>query len=469
MVTVLEHTRLSTPTTTRPLGATAWLTVGASVLLLCLLSVAKRPELLRVAVCLCAVLVGLVIYRANAVIYAQYTLWLWLFTPLLRRLIDFHFGFADQNLVLIAPILVTSLSFMSLGHLAGASIRKAPFLLCMAAVFYGFTIGMLINPSAEVVYGLFNWIGPIFFGLFLYINWASYPQMKKAIQTVVLWGTFLIGAYGIYQYCIPPRWDVYWWQSLPYGLVAAFGRPFPYQVRVWSTLNAPAPFASVMAVFLLLNFGSRSKLTLAFSFVGFAALALSLVRAEWLGCIVGVAYLGLRSKPIYLIRGIVLIFLVALLSAPLLTIGSANQVIQERLNSFSHLSQDDSVQTRLAMYEHLTGDLLQTPFGHGVSNAAVYKGYSLDSGPLTLLYNFGLLGTLFYLSGIGAALILLIRSKSSGDIFQVACAAVLISSIARLIAMSPYMNVAGVMVWLCVGMGLAAQRFHAATIEEKFA
>jgi hypothetical protein len=124
---------------------------------------------------------------------------------------------------------------------------------------------------------------------------------------------------------------------------------------------------------------------------------------------------------------------------------------------------------RFAMYQHLTGDLLQNPFGHGVSNTDVYQGYSLDSGPLRLLYNFGLLGTLFYLAGIAAALGLLMTAKTPGEMFPAACTAVLISSVLKLLSVSAFMNVAGVMVWLCVGMGLVARQYHAAAKKEGLA
>ena len=446
-----------------------WFAAIANAVVLIALFLANRPELFRLAVCGSAVTMGAVLYVESPLRYVQFTLWTWFLTPLLRRMIDLRFGFEDQNLVLLAPLLVTALCGMSLKDLLVAKINKAPFFLCVAAVLYGLVIGVMLNPSAEVVYGFFNWMVPPVFGLFLYIRWRSYPDLKRVIQQTLLSGILFMAAYAIYQYCSPPKWDVYWWQSLPYGLVAAFGRPFPYEIRVWSSLNAPATFAGVMGMSLLLIFASRSKLAIPCGMMGFYAFTLTLSRTEWLGGIVGVLYLASRTSPRIIARGLAVLVLIAALSVPLLTLGSANKMVQERIDSFSHLAEDDSVHTRFAMYQHLTGDLLQNPFGHGVSNADLYQGYSLDSGPLRLLYNFGILGTVFYLTGIGLALLMLVRARRTEDMFPVACTAVLISGVVRLVSVSAFMNVAGIVVWLCVGMGLAAQRFSAAAQDRNLA
>lgn len=448
-----------------PAMGAVWTTAGASATLLLILFFADLPGMLRIAICSSAVAIGILLYRRMPLYYIQFTLWLWFVTPLVRRVIDLRFGFADQNLVLLAPLLVTAVAGISLKNLPFARLQMAPFLLCIFAVLYGFIIGLILNPSGEVIYGFFNWVCPPLFGLFVYLRWPLYPEMKRVIQQTFVWGTGIMAAYAIYQYCSPPRWDVYWWMSLPYGMVAAFGRPYPYEIRVWSTLNAPAPFASVLGMSLLLTFSSRSKMTLPCGLLGYLAFALTLSRTEWLGWIVGALYLASRVKPVVVARSLGIIALIVILSAPLLTVGSADRMVKERIESFRHLAQDDSVHTRFAMYQRLAGDLVQSPFGHGVSNADVYQGYSLDSGPLRLLYNFGILGASFYLLGIATAMLMLHKAKATSGMFPVACSAVLISAIARLLSLSAFMNVGGVVVWLCVGMGLAAQRFTAASAE----
>jgi hypothetical protein len=322
-------------------------------------------------------------------------------------------------------------------------------------------IGLLINPSAEVIYGYCAWLTPILFGLFIYIRPNNYPDLRLAIQKTLLQATGLLGLYGIYQYIAPPIWDVYWWQSLPFGLVAAFGRPVPYEVRVWSTMNAPQPFAAIIGMSLLLILGTRIKYKIPVGLIGLSVFSLTLVRTEWLGLIVGIAYLASRMKAALFLRSLGLGTLSLVLLVPLLmSFTSTRKLLEDRVESFTHLASDDSVSTRLAMYQHLTADLVQNPYGHGVGNKEVYLGYSLDSGPLKMLYNFGLLGTFLYLAGALCALWLLMRNPDRTDVFAMSCGAILLSAFAKFLSLSAFMNASGILVWLAIGMGLAARQWN---------
>ena len=437
-----------------------WLTTVASIILIVALFLAKAAAILRIALCLCPVAIGLVLLRTSDQLYIQFTLWVWFLAPMVRRVVDERLGFADQNVVLLAPLLVTILSAGCLKELAGTHLRVRPFFLCMAAVTYGCMIGLITKPSAEVIYGYFNWLCPVVFGLFVYLRSSDYPVLRSAIQNTLLQGVALLGAYGIYQYFSPPVWDVYWWQSLPFGLVAAFGRPVPHEIRVWSTMNAPQPFAAVMGMSLLLILSARPKFMVPVALIGAKAFSLTLVRTEWLGWGVGMLYLASRLKPATLIKCAIAATVLLLVSLPLLSMGTTKDVIGERLDSFTHLRSDDSVTTRLAMYQHLSGDLVQNPFGHGVGNQEVYLGYSLDSGPLRMLYNFGLLGTVMYLAGALDALWVLIRNRNRNDVFALGCTAILLSAFAKFLSLSAFMNASGMLVWLAIGMGFAAYQWN---------
>jgi hypothetical protein len=416
----------------------------ASIVLISALFFAKAVSILRIALCVCPVAIALTLLQTSDQTYIQFTLWIWFIAPLVRRIIDQRFGFADQNLVLLAPVLVTTLSACCIKDIPHSNLTLRPFLLCIAAVTYGCMIGLLLNPSAEVLYGYLSWLSPILFGLFVYMRSSNYPELRAALQKTLLQCVAALGIYGIYQYISPPVWDVYWWQSLPFGLVAAFGRPTPYEIRVWSSMNAPQPFAAVMGMCLLLILSIRNKYMVPIAAIGLAAFSLTLVRTEWLGLAVGLIYLASRLKTVVL----------------LLSIGPTQKIIEARIESFTHLGSDDSVSTRLAMYQHLTGDLIQNPYGHGVGNKEVYLGYSLDSGPLKMLFNFGVLGTLLYLAGTLAALCTLISSHDNTDIFALGCTAILLSAFAKFLSLSSFMNASGVLVWLAIGMGFLAKRWN---------
>jgi hypothetical protein len=437
-----------------------WVSSVVSTILIVALFLAKAALILRIALCVCPVAIGIALLRTSAQLYIQFTLWVWFLAPLVRRIVDQRFGFMDKNLVLLAPVLVTVLSIHCLKDLRGTKLRIIPFFLCAAGVSYGFMIGLIVNPSAEVIYGYFNWVTPVLFGLFVYTRSKDYPAVRSAVQKTLLQGVAVLGVYGIYQYVSPPIWDVYWWQSLPFGMVAAFGRPTPYEIRVWSTMNAPQPFAAMMGMSLLLIISARPKFMVPIALIGAKAFSLTLVRTEWLGWAVGMIYLATKLRPGTLIKGALAAVFLTLVMVPLMSIGPAQDVISDRIGSFSHLSSDDSVSTRFAMYQHLTTDLLQNPFGHGVGNQEVYLGYSLDSGPLRMLYNFGILGTLLYLAGTVSALWVLLRNRNRGDIFAASCAAILLSAFAKFLSLSAFMNASGMLVWLAIGMGFAAYQWN---------
>ena len=432
-----------------------------SIILFCALFFAHQARMLRIAVPACALLVAVTLYERNRSAYLQFTLWTWFLCPLLRRLIDWRFGYAEQNLTLLAPILVTAVAGLCLVNDSRRLREATPFLFCISGVLYGFVIGVIRHPSADVVYGLFTWLAPVVFGLNLFLQWPMYEDRKQAIERTLLLGVLVMGAYGIYQYCDPPPWDVYWWQSLPSGTPESFGRPVKYEVRVWSTFSAPAPFAGVMCVGLLMNWVSGSKAKFLCNLAGLGALLLSMSRTEWLACAIGLVFIVYRGGRAMIAKTLIGLALVVAISISLVGTGPAQKMIATRVQSFQHLTQDDSYQTRAAMYERLSGDVLREPFGRGVSNATTYDGYALDSGPLRFLLNLGVLGTAFYLLGLSQILMRLAPRSWSTDPVPTACAAVLIAACAKFISLSTFENGPGTMVWLCIGMGMAARHYYA--------
>src|SRR6266852_1783879 len=66
--------------------------------------------LLRVALPAMALLVGVILYASRPILYVQYSLWVWFLTPLVRRLVDWRFGYTDPNIILLAPFLVAGIA-----------------------------------------------------------------------------------------------------------------------------------------------------------------------------------------------------------------------------------------------------------------------------------------------------------------------------------------------------------------------
>jgi hypothetical protein len=91
-----------------------WLAAAASLLLVLALYAAGKGTLLRIAIPAGATLTGFALYLRRPIGYIHFTLWVWFLTPLVRRLVDWRVGFEDQNLVLLAPSLVSAIAGLTL-------------------------------------------------------------------------------------------------------------------------------------------------------------------------------------------------------------------------------------------------------------------------------------------------------------------------------------------------------------------
>ncbi|MGH9550674.1 MAG: hypothetical protein ACRD3W_14940, partial [Terriglobales bacterium] len=233
----------------KPLQPGVGIVAASCVTVVATLWFAGSGHLVRPALPAVATLFGLFLYLRRPILYVQYALWVWFLAPLARRVVDLRFGWMESNVVLLAPLLVSGIAGLTLlrkrGHLAGDI--PAAFVLCGTAILYGFVVGAFLRPSVETAYSFLNWLCPMLFGLHLYLNWPEYRQYREAISRSFLWAVLIVGVYGVYQYLSPPAWDCYWLENIRVGSPgSSFGAPEPLMVRVWSTINAPGPFANTM-------------------------------------------------------------------------------------------------------------------------------------------------------------------------------------------------------------------------------
>jgi len=429
-----------------------------SGLVLCGLFVLGKGALLRIGIPAAATCVALSLYFRKPPVYLEFALWTWLLTPFIRRVVDWRVGFADPNLTLLTPFLVSFVAILDLRvRKLVENVRIAPFVLCATGVTYGFLVGMFMHPSSEVIYGLVNWLSPMLLGLHIYLHWEEIEMHVAVIQRVALYGLLFIGCYGIYQFYSPPIWDLMWLKNLPGGLASStFGRPESQQIRVWSTLNAPGPFADVELAMLFLLVPRRSRFKLLALAVGFYSLMLSLVRTAWITGAAGMLYLA-RSGNKRLFLSVVLGMGAACIGLAVLANSPLNMpMLQDRLKTLGDLKNDESVQDRTRLYTGLTSELLTVPVGIGLNNADFYQGYPLDSGPIRMLLNLGWFGTSIYSVGI-ARILLLMRPRNGGnDLTVVSSYAIVLSFIFQMLSGLIFISSTGAMFWVAVGLGLAS-------------
>ncbi|HEY6488954.1 MAG: O-antigen ligase family protein [Terracidiphilus sp.] len=453
----------------KPSAALVWLAAIGGALLLAALFAAHQSTLLRAAVPAVAAVVALTLYLRRPIAYIHFTLWTWFLTPFLRRVIDWRFGFEDQSLVLLAPFLVTAvagITIMREGRRA-RGMEFTPYLLCGAGILYGFCVGIIrwkLHASVAlsiggVVYGLFLWLAPVVFGLHLHLHWKEYEAQKAAILTTFKWGVLVLGVYGIYQYVRPPAWDCAWLEGIPGGWESSsFGQPFPFEIRVWSTMNSPGLFAAMMLPGLILLNLTKTRLKPIIAAAGYGAFLLSLVRTGWLAWILAMLLLAVVQRSAMLKKFILFVLLLPICLVPILLVPQFRQTIEDRLDTLTDLSHDGSMNDRKMLYKVVASQLLSDPAGVGLVNGSTFSvdEMPLDSGVIQTVLMLGFIGTAFYAMGIllGVGDMMRRRTRREGrpDEFANALRVLFVVMLLELVGSNVFVNFFGCILWTSYGL-----------------
>ncbi|HEY1463595.1 MAG TPA: O-antigen ligase family protein, partial [Terriglobales bacterium] len=440
-------------------AAESWFVIcsvsALGLLIMAFLWFSGHGTLLRIAFPAVATLVGFVIYLKNAPWYVVYTLSLWFLSPLVRRIVDWQFGFAEPNFVLLAPLLVSGLGILTL--LRAPRSIPTPFVLCASGIVYAVVLDILRKPSPETVYGMANWLCPMMFGLHLYLNSDSYEDLRSIITKTFLIAVPLLGLYGIYQFIAPPAWDTNWLTNVSLtDLNPSFGLPEPFQIRVWSTMNAPGPFANTMMAGLLLLITVRSPLKIPVAVAGYLSFLLSAVRSAWLSWGVGLVLILKGLNPRAIVKIVMSLILLVACVLPLLRDPTIGNVVRDRFDTFNDIHQDGSLQARTDMYRVLIGDLLDSPYGYGFKNKGDWHGFAGDSGILVTFFMLGWVGAALFFMGI-VSIFLTWGQVDATDSFAISGRGILVALLAQIIAGNVFVGVNGALLWMFAGMALAAQ------------
>jgi hypothetical protein len=426
---------------------------------ICLL--AHAGSLLRLFFPAGAFVVGIFLYFRYPILYLGFNWWIAFLSPWVRRLIDNQSGWVDPSPVLLAPVLVMLVTLITFVRHFPTSYRQGglPFVLSSMAVVYGFLVGLIKNPPASAFLASLGWLTPITFGFHLFVNWREYPSYRENIQRTFLWCVLLTGTYGIYQFITAPAWDRYWMLNAPINTI---GSPEPFQIRVFSTLNAPGPFAVVIMAGLLLLLSNQGALRFPASVAGYLAFLLSQVRACWMGWVVGLLTLIPSLKPPLQMRLVATILIMSVCIVPLTTIEPFSDVIGSRLQSLSDTKGDVSYNERMAGYTELFDEALSELPGRGLGFVIVNNSLGAnDSGVLSILFSLGWFGTIPYLSGI----LLTIwgcfqETKRSADPFVNTARAISLGIIVQLGLGIATVGLSGNIFWGFAGMTMAAHKYY---------
>ncbi|MDX2229170.1 MAG: O-antigen ligase domain-containing protein [Leptolyngbyaceae cyanobacterium bins.349] len=436
----------------------AWTAILLLILFTALCLLIGAGSLLRFIFPVASFIVGLFLFQRYPILYLGFNWWIWFLTAWIARVADYRSGWDPQRLMLVAPFLVTLISGISLiRHLPKSySNGGLPFILAFIAILYSFLIGLVQYSPFVVFRALLDWLIPVVFGFHLFINWREYPSYRKNFEHTFLWGTLVIGTYGVIQYLIAPEWDRLWITST--GLVS-FGTPEPLGIRVFSTLHSTGPFASVIMAGLLLLFHGGGFIRFAAAGTGYLSLLLSLARTAWGSWAVAVLIHLTSLKSNLQMRFILIIMVMVICVLPLATVEPFSEIISSRLQTFSDLENDASFGARTEIYE----EGLALAFSQGLGNGlgSITRQEVIDSGIIEMLMTLGWAGTLPYMAGIGLLLFSVFNSSvGQFDPFVSIARAIGLTSILQLIIYGSMLGISGMILWGFLGMAMAAQKYY---------
>jgi hypothetical protein len=395
------------------------------------------------------------LYTRYPAMYLGFAWWTYFLSPFLTRLAD-QSGYDPLRTMLVAPELVWGLTSITFFRYFPEFFNKGGsyFGLPVIAIVYAFLIGLVNGfPLFPLVKVFLTWVNGPLIGFHLLVNWRYYPEYRKVIQRVFVWGTIVMAIYGFYQYIVLPEWDRVW--LIESKMYTSAGNPFPQEVRVWSTLQSPGAFATMMTGILLILLSCQSPLTLPASISGYLIFLLTMVRSSWGGWFIGLLAFFPTLKPRAQIRIVSAMAAIMSCLIPLAIMTGFSQKISSRLSTLSDLQNDGSFQDRQGAFFLLVDDALSQWFGYGLG------AQSQDNGLITMLFLFGWLGSIFYFSGVFQLLLKLFQiPELRSDLFINASRAVVISQLAQLPFGAPFGGLAGILIWGFGGMALAGQLYH---------
>ena len=434
--------------------ASAWILILSFSLFSTLCIVAGAGGILNILFPASAFAVSVFLYFRSPALYVGFSWWICFLSPLVRRLADYRGSYTDPSPILLTPYLVLLVTLITCWKHLMESHRTGglPFVLSLAGVLYGLLVGMIFRSPFNVAIASLEWFAPILFGFHLFVNWGSYPLYRQTFQRTFSWGVLVMGGYGIIQYLLAPEWDRIW---LINAKVISMGSPEPLGIRVWSTLNSPEPFAAILAAGLLLSLTSRSVVNVPASVAGYLAFLLTQARSAWIGWLLGLLNLIVVLDVKLKIRLMLFILMLSMLVVPLTSVESFSEVVNTRIQSFSDVENDGSVNARRETYKNLADSAMTNFLGDGIARS------SYDSAVLSMFLNLGWLGTLSY----GGGILLLLYGFFQGrmlvsDPFLTSVSAVILSVLVRFPVNTVMLGASGMVLWGFLGIGLAGKKYH---------
>ncbi|HEV7993865.1 MAG TPA: O-antigen ligase family protein [Gemmatimonadaceae bacterium] len=422
------------------------------------------------------VAVALFAYMRSPATYVGFVLWSWLLTPFLRRVFDLQFGYHPASLLLVGPVLATTVAGFTVLRRAQSlrSTMAVPFVLAITALLYAYVVGLIQQSFIAATYDLMNWGSPLLFGLHIALEWRRFPRLRGVLTKVALWGILVTSAYALVQFVDPPAWDRAWVIN---SEMYSVGLPVPFLIRAFSTLNAPGPFAVFLVFAVLVGLPAPQRWRFLALALGLTALLLTKTRSAWGAFFLGAMVLQVRQPLKNMPRQWIALAVVLLLAAPAITHPRIMRVVSGRAVSLSNIEDDRSYRERKAitnyMLKRLQRDVVGDGLGHlgGAGKLKEAGGRkisvaALDSGVLEVFSVMGWMGGALFSFAMFGILIPIVRERRANrDAVSNGAAAAVVALLVAAFFGNVFNGVSGVMFWSAVGLTTAG-RSYALALEQ---
>lgn len=370
--------------------------------------------------------------------YVLLTIAAFVFTPELRRIVDWRGGFDPLNAFAVIPLLMLC-PIAVIAYSRRRSLRKSAFPAVALTWAGGFAYALFIGTARGALFsGLYagaQFVLPAVIGFWLLTRPETMEVSHKRLAHWLLMFGALAGVYGILQYILAPPWDTTWMQN---AAGEAFGKPERFGIRVFGVLNSPGTYALFLGSVLLINLPfltARTWGNLAAVLFIVLGLLLSLVRSGWLAVMVGVVIFVLLSPR--RVGPILTLTYVALLCAGstvafLVFVPNKNftDTLLTRFGTLGAIGDDGSAADRQATSMAALQTALEQPIGAGLgltggssklqSTASSLAGAPpgpIDNGFVSRFFEMGALGFGAFIAACAIAIVAALRAyrRSAAD------------------------------------------------------
>jgi hypothetical protein len=415
-------------------------------------------------------------------VYTLGTFVLWVVNPELRRVFEWRFGYGGVDVFPLFPFLAVLPHVFSLTYGGGWQRLPRPLMFStwvwLGAFCYAFVLAIVNGNATPGAYSLCNFVLPLGLGLWIAADPASAPDAVSRVTRVAFLLTSVISVYGIVQYVVAPEWDRLWLEHVIAGGALSFGRPEPFQIRVFSMLASPGPFGGFLAVMLLFalpHLSVRRLWLLAQMPIWLVAFGLSQDRSGWLLFGLGACvYLLLspRRGAMLFAGGICAALMTGLVVLLPAMVGNDGvfQTLSDRFSTLSDPDSDRSANDRLNLYGATVSQIVDAPFGYGLGVVGTATKLSdssattdVDSGFLCRLLEMGVPGFAMFVGALGVLMATLLKMRyGAGRVADVALqmqSSMAISVLVALFGSELSGDVSGLLMlalWLVCGVTLRA-------------